>query len=143
MKETETAKPIENTAYKNALSIAKTIIEVMGEDFFTIEQMRKKMMVPKKNKKNMSPLSWGEARGYVHALIPYGLIEVLGAVKDCYKIRLDKEFQIKYLRNQIAIRNTEIDEFMNLITGLEFVISPAAESPKTPKKTTKTAKKKE
>ncbi len=112
MKKTKTTKTAENTAHKNALVIAKTIEDIMGKDFFTIEQMRKKMVVTKD--KNHSRLSWNDARNYITSIANYGLAEALPAVKDCYKIRLDHEFQLNYFDKQIDIRNAEIEVYKQI-----------------------------
>ena len=107
MKKTENTKTTENTDHSNALLIAKKIASVMGNDFFTIDQMRKKMVIIKSGNRE-GKLSWNDARNYVTSILKYGLAEEFKAVKDCYKIRLDDEFQLKYLDTQIEIRNEEI-----------------------------------
>jgi hypothetical protein len=114
MKKTENTKTIENTDQTNALLIAKKIVSVMGSDFFTIEQMRKKMIIIN-NGNREEKLSWNEARNYVTSIIKYGLAEELKAVKDCYKIRLDDEFQLQYFDHQIEIRNVEIKLYKELM----------------------------
>lgn len=148
MKKTETVPTetaTENVAHKNAITVAKTIEEILGKDFFTIEQMRKKMIITTNNNQGKR-LSWNEARGYIAAIIPFGLIETLPAVKDCYKVRLDEVFQINYLANQIKIREKEILEFHHLVLAISKNIElPAAtkeeakktKTQKTPKKTAK------
>lgn len=45
----------------------------------------------------------------------YGLAEEFKAVKNCYKICLDDEFQLKYFDAQIKIRNEEIKVYKGLM----------------------------
>ena len=138
MKKTENTKTTENTDHSNALLIAKKIASVMGNDFFTIDQMRKKMVIIKSGNRE-GKLSWSEARNYVTSIIKYGLAEEFKAVKDCYKIRLDDEFQLKYFDTQIEIRNEEIKEYKGLMDKIpkrSKVKSPVKRSAKTIKKIT-------
>ncbi|OFY87695.1 MAG: hypothetical protein A3F72_13305 [Bacteroidetes bacterium RIFCSPLOWO2_12_FULL_35_15] len=114
MKKTESIKTTENTDQANALLIAKKIASVMGNDFFTIDQMRKKMVIINSSNRE-GKLSWSEGRSYVTSIMKYGLAEEFKAVKDCYKIRLDNEFQLKYFRTQIKIRNEEIKIYKGLM----------------------------
>lgn len=136
MKKTENTKTIENTDQTNALLIAKKIVSVMGSDFFTIEQMRKKMIIINSGNRE-EKLSWNEARNYVTSIIKYGLAEELYAVKDCYKIRLDDEFQLQYFDTQIEIRNVEIKIYQELVDK----ISKGAIKKKKAKRTIKSIKK--
>ncbi len=67
----------------------------------------------------------------------YGLAEEFNAVKDCYKIRLDDEFQLKYFDTQIEIRNEEIKEYkgvMDKIFKRSIIKSQVKRSVKTIKK---------
>jgi len=105
---------IENTAHVNALAIAEKIQQVMGNDFFTIEQMRKKMFIIGNNNRQIK-LSWNEARNYITSIANYGLVETIPAVKDCFKIRLDDDFQLRYFDKQIDIRNNEIADYKKLM----------------------------
>lgn len=141
MTEQKNTEKAVNTAHTNAIANAKIVEETMGKDFFTIDQMRKKMII-KNNSRYVKPLSGGEARGFILPLIPYGLVEILTAVKDCYKIRLDNEYRISYLKNQVDLRKAEINELINLIFEIDPVI-PVDEKKVVPqKKTTKISKKK-
>lgn len=135
MKKTENTKTIENTDQANALLIARKIVNVMGGDFFTIEQMRKKMVIINSGNRE-EKLSWNEARNYVTSIIKYGLAEELQAVKDCYKIRLDDEFQLHYFYTQIEIRNVEIKIYEELVAK----ISKGAIKKKKAKRTIKSIK---
>lgn len=113
MKKIKNTKTNENTDHENALLIAKKIVSVMGADFFTIDQMRKKMVIINTGNRE-GKLSWSEARNYVTSIMKYGLAEEFNAVKDCYKIHLDDEFQLKYFDTQIKIRNEEIKVYKSL-----------------------------
>ena len=138
MKKTENTKTTENTDHSNALLIAKKIASVMGNDFFTIDQMRKKMVIIKSGNRE-GKLSWNDARNYVTSILKYGLAEEFKAVKDCYKIRLDDEFQLKYLDTQIEIRNEEIKVYKGLMDKIfkrSKVKSPVKRSAKKIKKLT-------
>ena len=117
MKKAENTKKTENTDYPNALLIAKKIASVMGADFFTIDQMRKKMVIIKSGN-HEGKLSWNDARNYLTSIMKYGLAEEFNAVKNCYKIRLDDEFQLKYFDAQIEIRKSE----MKIYKGLMYKI---------------------
>ena len=117
MKKTEKTKTTENTDHSNALLIAKKIVSVMGADFFTIDQMRKKMVIINAGNRE-GKLSWNDARNYVTSIMKYGLAEEFKAVKDCYKIRLDVEFQLQYFGTQIKIRNDEIKVYRGLINKI-------------------------
>lgn len=117
MKKPQKTKTTENTDQANALLIAKKIVSVMGNDFFTIDQMRKKMVIINSGNRE-GKLSWREARNYVTSIMKYGLAEELKAVKDCYKIRLDDEFQLKYFDTQIKIRNEEIKVYKALLNKI-------------------------
>lgn len=136
MKKTENTKTIENTDQANAFLIAEKIVSVMGNDFFTIDQMRKKMIIINSGNRE-DKLSWNEARNYVTSIIKYGLAEELQAVKDCYKIRLDDEFQLQYFDTQIEIRNVEIKIYQELVDK----ISKRAIKKKKAKRTIKSIKK--
>lgn len=114
MKTAEAPKTKENVEHQNAIAIANKINEIMGKDFFTIEQMRKKMVITKGNNRS-EKISWNEARNYLTSIMRYGLVEALPAVKDCYKIRLDHEFQLNYFDKQIDIRNEEIDTYKKIM----------------------------
>ena len=136
MKKAENSKTTENTDHANAILIAKKIASVMGPDFFTIDQMRKKMVIIKSGNRE-GKLSWNDARNYVISIMKYGLAEEFNAVKDCYKIRLDDEFQLKYFDTQIEIRNEEIKEYkgvMDKIFKRSIIKSQVKRSVKTIKK---------
>ncbi|GEM_PF-3938041 len=138
MKTTEAPKTKENVEHQNAIAIAKKILEIMGNDFFTIDQMRKKMVITKNNN-HSEKLSWDEARKYLTSIMRYGLAEALPAVKDCYKIRLDHEFQLNYFDKQIDIRNEEIEAYKKIMQEIfdkdEAIITKAKATKKTAKST--------
>lgn len=149
MTETKTAETTLQIAYKEALATAKTIEETMGKEFFTLDQMRKKM-TPLNNGRHIKTMGGGEARKFIIPLISFGMVEVLQAVNDCYKIRLDKDFQISYLKNQIAIRENEIAALIDLgdiIIGVKKVDlkkdSKKTSIPESRSKAVKAAKKKQ
>lgn len=145
MKTVETPKTKENVEHQNAIAIAKTIEELIGKDFFTIEQMRKKIVMPTPDKKGKK-LSWAEARGYISSITSYGLVEESPAVKG-FKIRLDEAFRLNFLSQQIGNRELEIAELKNLIneilSGMAKNEAPVSNSKaKSPKKTAKITKRK-
>ena len=141
MKEQKNSKEAENTANKEAISLAKRIEEVMGNDFFTIDQMRKKMTT-QNNQRHVKTMGGGEAKSFILSIIPYGLVETLTAVKDCYKIRLDNEYRIAYLKNQVDLRKDEINGLLNLIFEIDPVIPMDEKKVMFIKKTAKVSKKK-
>lgn len=127
----ETTEKQVNQKYVNAISIAEKIMSVMGPDYFTIEQMRKKMVItdnsmPKK-------LSWSVCNGYLTSIANYGLAEQLINVKNCFRIQLDTHFRISYFDRQIDIRNEEIKEYKELMQEI-------FDKDKAPKAQTETAK---
>lgn len=134
MKKTETPKATENTAHQTALQIAEKIHEIMGSDFFTIDQMRKKMIIPGNNN-TQKKFSWTEARNYITTIMKFGLAEELPAVKDCFKIRLDHEFQLNYFDKQIDFKNEEIKVFKALMQEI-FDKDKVTELPAKPVKKT-------
>lgn len=90
---------------KNALSqrmeesekSAKTIQSILGNDWFNISDMIRRVMLTS-NPKHPRKLSWHEANSILQMLKLFGLIEVQenkGAIAT-YRVRLDKEYRINY-----------------------------------------------
>ncbi|MDO9186943.1 MAG: hypothetical protein Q7W13_13095 [Bacteroidia bacterium] len=136
-------KKAENEMYKNAKVVANKILETMGSDFFTIDQMRKKMSITE-TATNSKPrrLTWSEAKNYISSISKFGLAESLQAVKDCYKIRLDDEFQLNYFDKQIDIRNEEIAVYKEIMQEIFDKDESVKSFPLPKKNTAKTIKKK-
>lgn len=118
--------------HRDAVMVAQQIETVMGKDYFTIDQMRKKMMVTPGGSKHPKKLSWTQAEAYIKSILSYGLVEAVPAVKGCYKIRLDQEYRLAYADQQIKLHQAKIEALEQL--RLEI-------APQVPKPTLKVAKK--
>lgn len=104
---------IKDTA-DHAKTIANQVVSIMGDGFFTIAEMRKKVASPEA--KYSKKLSWGEAQEYIDYLSTYGFCEVLKPNSTPttlqYRIRIDVEFRrllYEATKQQLQNRIKEID----------------------------------
>lgn len=129
-KKVETKKTVEkpvNTEHTNAVLIAEKIKTIMGDDFFTIDQMRKKMtIIDEKN--HTQKLSWNVAKGYIASITNYGLVEDLKAVKDTFKIRIDADYRLNYINLQIAYHQAKIKALEQLKLEINPIVKKGLKS---------------
>lgn len=103
--------------HTEARQTAVIIIREMGSGFFTVGDMVKKgregnLVIYKNTAHPGLPqkLSWNDAKTMITTMFSFGLIEVHPTIKDCVKIRLDKEFRIAYFQNQKQVLVTKMSD---------------------------------
>ena len=142
----------EQNAFKEQ---AQTIINVMGVHLFTIEQFRKRMVIPSTVPNGSSKkISWSEARFILSRLEENGLAVTEPNIKDAYQVTLDfntrlykyKE-RINKLQEESGLLETCIDviveEQMALkLEGEKEIINKENGGSEKPKKSSKINKQK-
>jgi len=103
---------------EQAKAIAKLVEKEMGKDFFTIDDMRKKLV--KSDGRFLKKISWQEARNYTDFLNKYGFCEISlseSAHNTQYRIRFDIKFRKEAYQNQKELYEQKISE-INIVLSL-------------------------
>ncbi|HEY0029156.1 MAG TPA: hypothetical protein VGC65_00245 [Bacteroidia bacterium] len=118
-----------------AKTAAITIAGEMGPGYFTIHEMVKKSregkLVIYKNTAHPSmpqKMSWTDAKNAILNIYKFGLIESHPEIKECFRVRLDKQFRIDYFQNQKELLVTKMSDAnisISVIQAEEEVKSPA------------------
>lgn len=123
--------------HEEARQAAIIIIQQMGPGYFTIADMMKSSkngnLIIMKNPSHpglKQKLSWNDAKNAIIGIFKFGLVEQHPETKDCFKIRLDKEFRINYFNNQkeqLVTKMSDANIVISMIRAEEEFKAPVPE----------------